>query len=163
MKCKMSLGCMVFLGLFSSQTTQAQQNQMVNDIGMQFVLVAPGKLTVGKFEPTVSRAWGYDANRKSEMKLPFSEHEYVQAEKEAKAAQDPKTMFKDQTDKYSQFDSDGVPTHDAAGAELPKSAIKKLKKDWATQEKLHEWFKAKSNGVSGGAGAPEEGEAGEDA
>ncbi len=51
---------------------------------------------------------------------------------------DPKEMFKSQTDLYSKFDEDGVPTHDAAGVELSKSAYKKLKKDWEKQKKLFE-------------------------
>lgn len=51
---------------------------------------------------------------------------------------DPKEMFKSQTDLYSKFDEDGVPTHDAAGVELSKSAYKKFKKDWEKQKKLFE-------------------------
>lgn len=51
---------------------------------------------------------------------------------------DPKEMFKSHTDLYSKFDEDGVPTHDAAGVELSKSAYKKLKKDWEKQKKLFE-------------------------
>ena len=35
--------------------------------------------------------------------------------------------------KYSKYDDDGIPTHDAAGEALAKSAIKKLKKDMAKQ------------------------------
>lgn len=35
-------------------------------------------------------------------------------------------------------DTAGVPTHDAAGEPLSKSAFKKLKKDWDKQKKLFE-------------------------
>lgn len=56
---------------------------------------------------------------------------------------DPVDMFKGQTDLYSQFDSDGVPTHDAAGEPLSKSGIKKLKKDWDKQKRLFESSKGK--------------------
>mmetsp|Transcript_111614 Transcript_111614/g.240626 ORF Transcript_111614/g.240626 Transcript_111614/m.240626 type:complete len:732 (+) Transcript_111614:80-2275(+) len=60
------------------------------------------------------------------------------AEKEAKKKMDPKKMFLDQTDLYSKFDDDGVPTHGADGAELPKSRAKKLKQEWDKQKKLFE-------------------------
>ena len=50
-------------------------------------------------------------------------------------------MFR--TPEYSAWDEDGVPIKDADGEELPKSRIKKLKKDWERQKKLHEkWLKA---------------------
>ena len=60
------------------------------------------------------------------------------AEKLAKQSVAPQDMFKGQKDLYSCFDADGVPTHDAAGKELSKSAIKKLRKDWEKQKRLYE-------------------------
>ena len=60
------------------------------------------------------------------------------AEKLARMNVSPLEMFKSQTDLYSQFDEEGVPTHDAAGEKLTKSAIKKLKKDWEKQKRLFE-------------------------
>jgi len=60
------------------------------------------------------------------------------AAKEAAASVDPRDMFKGDTAKYSQFDDDGVPTHDAAGEPLSKSSIKKLKKEWEKQKKAFE-------------------------
>lgn len=50
----------------------------------------------------------------------------------------PQDMFKTQTDLYSQFDEDGVPTHDAAGEPLSKNAKKNLRKDWEKQKRLFE-------------------------
>jgi hypothetical protein len=50
----------------------------------------------------------------------------------------PQDLFRAQTDLYSQFDADGVPTHDATGKELSKSGIKKLKKEWEKQKALFE-------------------------
>jgi hypothetical protein len=47
-------------------------------------------------------------------------------------------MFKSKTDLYSKFDEEGIPTHDAAGVELTKSAYKKLKKEWEKQKQLFE-------------------------
>lgn len=60
------------------------------------------------------------------------------AEKDAKKKLAPQDMFRSETDKYSKFDEDGVPTHDAAGEPLSKSGIKKLRKDWDKQKKLFE-------------------------
>ena len=47
-------------------------------------------------------------------------------------------MFLDQTDLYSKFDETGLPTHNAAGEELSKSLIKKLKKEQEKQQKLYQ-------------------------
>lgn len=58
------------------------------------------------------------------------------AEKEARKNLDPKDMFQGETDKYSAFDEDGVPTKDAAGEPLSKSLVKKLKKEWEKQKRL---------------------------
>ena len=50
----------------------------------------------------------------------------------------PEKLFVDQVDLYSKFDEQGIPTHNAAGEELSKNAIKGLKKDWEKQKKLFE-------------------------
>lgn len=60
------------------------------------------------------------------------------AEKQARMSLPPQEMFRGQTDLYSQFDADGVPTHDAAGEPISKSSLKKLKKDWEKQKRLYE-------------------------
>ena len=65
------------------------------------------------------------------------------AEKEAKASIDPKSMFKSGEEfsgKFSAYDEDGVPTHDAAGVELAKNDKKRLRKDWEQQKKLNDWL-----------------------
>lgn len=44
---------------------------------------------------------------------------------------------------YSKWDTEGLPTHDGQGEELPKARSKKLKKEWDLQVKLHnEYLKA---------------------
>lgn len=60
------------------------------------------------------------------------------AEKLARQNVDPRDMFRSQTDLYSAFDADGVPTHSADGESLSKNAVKKLKKEWEKQKKLFE-------------------------
>jgi hypothetical protein len=63
-------------------------------------------------------------------------------------------MFKSQTDLYSQFDDEGIPTHDAAGEKISKSAYKKLRKDWEKQKKLYETSNpAATAGAAAGATA----------
>ncbi|XP_064599613.1 cysteine--tRNA ligase, cytoplasmic-like [Liolophura sinensis] len=66
-----------------------------------------------------------------------------EAEKAAKEAQKrlpPSEMFKHETNKYSQFDDKGLPTHDATGKELSKSQLKKLVKLYEAQEKKYKEY-----------------------
>lgn len=58
----------------------------------------------------------------------------LQKEREEKMKMPPSEMFKSQTDKYSAFDESGLPTHDASGKEVSKSALKKLSRLYAEQE-----------------------------
>ncbi len=60
------------------------------------------------------------------------------AAKEARKKIPPQDFYRRQMDLYSLFDVHGVPTHDAAGESLSKSAIKKLRKEWEKQKKLFE-------------------------
>jgi len=55
-----------------------------------------------------------------------------------------KDMFIGQTDLYSKFDEQGVPTHDKEGKELTKGLLKKLKKDSEAQEKLYQTWLEKN-------------------
>ncbi|KAF5286869.1 hypothetical protein FQA39_LY00402 [Lamprigera yunnana] len=50
----------------------------------------------------------------------------VQAAKEALKRIPPNEMFKDEIGKYSKFDENGLPTHDADGKEISKGQTKKL-------------------------------------
>lgn len=50
---------------------------------------------------------------------------------------DPRQMFRLETEKYSQFDENGLPTHDHEGQELTKSALKKIAKRFQAQEKKY--------------------------
>ncbi|KAF2087581.1 cysteinyl-tRNA synthetase [Saccharata proteae CBS 121410] len=50
-------------------------------------------------------------------------------------------MFR--TSEYSAWDEEGMPVRDAKGEELPKSRLKKLRKEWERQKKAHEeWVKS---------------------
>lgn len=71
----------------------------------------------------------------------------AKAEREAEAAaradkgrMNERDMFR--TEEFGAWDDDGVPTKDAKGEELTKSRIKKLRKEWERQKRLHEaWVK----------------------
>jgi len=54
----------------------------------------------------------------------------------------PLEMFKGDA-KYQEWDAEGLPVKLADGSEVPKSQVKKLKKEWERQKKLHEEYQAK--------------------
>ncbi|XP_010633980.1 cysteine--tRNA ligase, cytoplasmic isoform X1 [Fukomys damarensis] len=60
-----------------------------------------------------------------------------EAAKLAKMKIPPSEMFLSESDKYSKFDENGLPTHDTEGKELSKGQAKKLRKLFEAQEKLH--------------------------
>lgn len=49
-----------------------------------------------------------------------------------------------QTDSYSQFNSDGVPTHDQKGNEIPKELYNKLVKDFKAHQIKYEKNQSKN-------------------
>ncbi|KAF6332655.1 hypothetical protein mRhiFer1_002118 [Rhinolophus ferrumequinum] len=70
-----------------------------------------------------------------------------EAAKLAKMKIPPSEMFLSESDKYSKFDENGLPTHDTEGKELSKGQAKKLKKLFEAQEKLHkEYLQMVQNG-----------------
>ncbi|XP_050809647.1 cysteine--tRNA ligase, cytoplasmic isoform X1 [Gopherus flavomarginatus] len=72
-----------------------------------------------------------------------------EAAKLAKMKIPPHAMFKSELDKYSKFDENGFPTHDTEGKELSKGQMKKLKKLYEAQEKLHkEYLQMAQNGTA---------------
>lgn len=86
---------------------------------------------IGLVESGLKKAEGDSASRSRK-----EEQAKQAADKEAKSKIDPKEMFKSQTDLYSKFDDDGIPTHDAQGEPIAKSKYKKLKQEWDKQAKL---------------------------
>lgn len=47
----------------------------------------------------------------------------------------PQELFRSNTAEYSAWDEQGIPTKDQAGEDLPKSRMKKLRKEWDIQQK----------------------------
>lgn len=76
-----------------------------------------------------------------------------EADKLAAASVPPADMFRGQSDKYSAFDGDGVPTTGADGVALGEKAVKKLRKDWEKQKTAYEWYLSKTGGAAAPAGA----------
>lgn len=64
----------------------------------------------------------------------------AKAEKEELKKVPPSEMFLNMTEKFSAFDSEGIPTHDAEGNEISKGQLKKLQKLYQTQQKKYEEY-----------------------
>jgi cysteinyl-tRNA synthetase len=80
------------------------------------------------------------ARQKEEARLA---RERLEQEKWDKAKLKPQDMFRGETEKYAAWDDDGLPTKMKDGSEVPKSQVKKLKKDLDRQKRLHEEWQAK--------------------
>ncbi|XP_054736500.1 cysteine--tRNA ligase, cytoplasmic [Anastrepha obliqua] len=71
----------------------------------------------------------------------------LSAAKEAQKRINPQEMFLSEKNKYSQFDENGLPTHDAEGKELSKGLLKKLTKLQQQQEaRYKEYLSTTANG-----------------
>ena len=64
----------------------------------------------------------------------------LQQARAAAAAVCPDVMFRDQTDKFSKFDEQGLPTHDVDGLVISDSQRKKLCKQWQAQDKKYKLY-----------------------
>jgi cysteinyl-tRNA synthetase len=91
----------------------------------------------GKFEVCVA-PWPSLTN----LQIARKAREKAEEEKWAKAKVSPQDMFKGDA-KYQEWDAEGLPTKLADGSEVPKSQVKKLKKEWERQKKLHDEYRAK--------------------
>ncbi|TDG42876.1 hypothetical protein AWZ03_010696 [Drosophila navojoa] len=69
------------------------------------------------------------------------------AAKEAQRRVNPKEMFLNETEKYSAFGEDGLPTHDKDGKEISKGQLKKLQKLQQQQEQRYKEYLASVNGA----------------
>lgn len=99
-----------------------------------------GATSVWKLEdPAVLRSEralkAQDASAKEEAKRLDA---VKRAAKEEAASLHPHDMFKQVDKKYARFDNNGIPTHNSVGQPLPKSQIKKLKKEWEKQKRLYD-------------------------
>ena len=74
----------------------------------------------------------------NQMKILLSPAKSIHQDKTYEKLFSTEIVFKSETNLYSQFDEDGIPTHDANGEKSSKSMYKKLKKDWEKQKLLYE-------------------------
>ncbi|KAI1821839.1 cysteinyl-tRNA synthetase [Xylaria intraflava] len=73
------------------------------------------------------------ARAKEEARLA---REKAEAEKWEKAKVPPQEIFKSD-ERFSEWDAEGMPTKMKDGSEVPKTQLKKLKKEWDRQNKVH--------------------------
>lgn len=69
--------------------------------------------------------------------------ENMEAEKAEKAKVSHLDMFR-ADERWGEWDGEGMPTKTKEGEDVPKSALKKLRRDWERQKKAHEEWKAKN-------------------
>lgn len=89
-----------------------------------------------------AKAWAKEEARRAK--------ERAEEEKWAKAKVPPQDMFRADA-KYAEWDEDGVPTRLADGVEVAKGQVKKLRKEWEKQKKVHEEWKVKFGGEASAA------------
>ena len=70
------------------------------------------------------------------------EQERKDEAKWARAKVPPQEMFRGD-ERYVEWDADGLPTKTKEGGEVPKSQLKKLKKEWTQRQKEHNEWQAK--------------------
>ena len=70
--------------------------------------------------------------------------EKLEAEKAEKAKLSHLEMFRSD-ERFGEWDEEGMPVKTSEGEDVPKSQLKKLRKDWERQKKAHEEWKAKNN------------------
>ena len=84
-------------------------------------------------------------NKEEEKKKKDDEKKKKAAEELKKKMTPANEYFQQMTDKYSKFDEQGMPTHDASGKELSKEIVNKLKKEYAKQDKVHKkWLETEA-------------------
>ncbi|CAL8101459.1 unnamed protein product [Calicophoron daubneyi] len=93
---------------------------------------------LGIVDPTILAEEVMQKNKREAERREAKAHQA--ALKQEQGRQSPSEMFRHQTDKYSQFDAKGMPTHDAEGQPIPKSQLKKLQKLYDAQAKRHATF-----------------------
>jgi len=81
-----------------------------------------------------------ERDRAEEKQRKKDEQAKAAAEKEAQRRIPPNELFRRETDKYSQFNEQGLPTHDVEGNAITKSQLKKLEKGYNQQKKMYEEY-----------------------
>lgn len=89
-----------------------------------------------------------EAAKAAEKEKKKSEAAAAAAAKAALRKIPPSEMFRMETEKYSLFDENGLPTHDQSGKEISKGQLKKLQKlQQAQEKKYNEYLAEVQNGA----------------
>ncbi|KAI2643169.1 tRNA synthetases class I (C) catalytic domain-containing protein [Xylaria nigripes] len=99
--------------------------------------IPAAELIAARVEKAAKEAEKAKAKEKARL-----EREKAEAEKWEKAKVAPQDMFKGD-ERYSEWDAEGMPTKLKDGSEVPKTQLKKLKKEWDRQNKAHGEFLTK--------------------
>ena len=106
----------------------------------------------GKGEPSIWKFYDKDEfikEKENQKKLKEAQKalkEKESKEREEKLSVSAREYYAKMTDKYSKWDENGVPTHNANGSELTKEQYNKLKKEFAKHDKQHlKWVEKKEN------------------
>ncbi|KAL4097192.1 hypothetical protein QTP88_022007 [Uroleucon formosanum] len=81
-----------------------------------------------------------EADKLAEKEKKKKEQDQARAKKEELKKIHPKDLFKLETDKYSEFDENGLPTIDSQGNKISKGLTKKLQKIQSTHATLHKEY-----------------------
>ncbi|XP_026811919.1 cysteine--tRNA ligase, cytoplasmic isoform X1 [Rhopalosiphum maidis] len=81
-----------------------------------------------------------EADKLAEKEKKKKEQDLARAKKEELKKIHPKDLFKLETDKYSEFDENGLPTIDSQGNKISKGLTKKLQKIQSTHATLHKEY-----------------------
>ncbi|XP_055470665.1 cysteine--tRNA ligase, cytoplasmic isoform X2 [Psammomys obesus] len=134
------------------QLSDALRDDILPELGVRFedheglptVVKLVDRDTLLKEKEEKKRAEEEKRRKKEEAARKKQEQE---AAKLAKMRTPPNEMFLSESNKYSKFDENGLPTHDNEGKELSKGQAKKLKKLFEAQEKLYkEYLQMLQNG-----------------
>ncbi|XP_032494714.1 cysteine--tRNA ligase, cytoplasmic isoform X1 [Phocoena sinus] len=132
--------CLVGSGLWpppvSSSQPPSRPPQVPGPLGVGPRRAVPGPAP-DRSPPAAGQAEEEKRRKKEEAARKRQEQE---AARLAKMKVPPSEMFLSESDKYSKFDENGLPTHDTEGKELSKGQAKKLKKLFEAQEKLHQEY-----------------------
>uniref|UniRef100_A0A8C0CMP6 Cysteine--tRNA ligase, cytoplasmic n=1 Tax=Balaenoptera musculus TaxID=9771 RepID=A0A8C0CMP6_BALMU len=134
------------------QLSDALRDDVLPELGVRFE-DHEGLPTVVKLVDRDTLLREREEKRRAEEEKRRKKEEAARKRQEQEAARlakmkvPPSEMFLSESDKYSKFDENGLPTHDTAGKELSKGQAKKLKKLFEAQEKLHkEYLQLVQNG-----------------
>ncbi|XP_039294913.1 cysteine--tRNA ligase, cytoplasmic isoform X3 [Nilaparvata lugens] len=133
----------------------ALRDDILPNVGVRLEDGPEGQPTAVKFVDKEQLLREKEAKKKQELEKAAEkerkrkEQEELQAKKDAEKRIPPSEMFRAQTDKYSKFDDQGIPTHDNEGKEVSKGQQKKLLKLWQAQEKKYNEYisSLKQNGI----------------